>query len=739
MLKGDTESHLNITANKLAIWEANTGFKGNVTISDVGTLSLHDAQAVGNAGNITFLADQSRTLTDTSNRGTLELSHRVLKNDNDAIPGEFHRSLIGNGLVTIKDLSNNNDYKTYISMLDDNTQFAGDYVIEKNSTMRVSSQKNLGSTDLKVNLHKTGAIEFYNQIADGNWLIENSLTGEGDLIKAGTGTIELNEVSAAYTGKTYINEGKIIAGQLGEGKDLTLNSHEMIISDKGIFNGVGAIKGSVINSGEFHLGDKSSPTPIDHKSQTYTVHGNFTNKTGGTIFLSARENLNSDEEEKATGNVGNQLIVKGHYVSAGGAIVMNTMLNAGHDETLTDQLVVEKNVAVDEGGPTQLFVQYAGGEPTFTDGSPNAIKVVDVGGISANNAFVLGAPVALGVYEYTLHKGYDDESWYLDAFTPTKDITYNPQIGAYQANMIAAMSLFNNRLYDRMSNADYATNIISGENNHSVWGRVVASHQRYNTETNLNIKGDSYLFQVGGDLLSFNSIDQSSIRLGLMAAYGNTDFTSKSPRTGTSLKAKIKSAYSVGAYGTWYHPEGHYIDVWAQYAKFNNEIEQTFGGNSKYKSHQWALSAEGGYTFNAYSFGNGRMMTVQPQGQLIYSQLNNKAYKDYISGISTPKNKFNNLQIRAGVRFAYAYVDPQSDAIKPFAEINWIHNTMGGNVTFNNVNSFTTDPAKNLFEIKVGIEGQINARTAAWGNISYETGKNNYSGYKATAGIKHDF
>ena len=71
-----------------------------------------------------------------------------------------------------------------------------------------------------------------------------------------------------------------------------------------------------------------------------------------------------------------------------------------------------------KNGATTLNINNVGGEGADTLKQPDAIKVVHVGGKSDKNAFKLGGPVAIGVYEYLLHKGYKDDSWYLDSLIP---------------------------------------------------------------------------------------------------------------------------------------------------------------------------------------------------------------------------------------------------------------------------------------------------------------------------------
>ena len=138
-----------------------------------------------------------------------------------------------------------------------------------------------------------------------------------------------------------------------------------------------------------------------------------------------------------------------------------------------------------ENGATTLNINNVGGEGADTLKQPDAIKVVHVGGKSDKNAFKLGGPVAIGVYEYLLHKGYKDDSWYLDSFDtnvyppdenkedPNRNV--NPEIGGHMANRMAALGMFSMTLHDRLGEPHYADSFKGDENASSVWLRITGS------------------------------------------------------------------------------------------------------------------------------------------------------------------------------------------------------------------------------------------------------------------------
>lgn len=731
-LLGGDDANLKLTGDRLLVESKNREFKGAATIASGAKIHLYDATSLGVRG-------------DTEVNGELIISNSVTEiNPNIA----FSRRLTGDGDVRIEALDFEGAVRdTHVALINDNSAFEGQFIVGNEtmapdvgkSKLSISKQNQIGDADMTILDNGTLHFAVYPQSytgSDETWTVDNHITGSGIVEKTGGGTLTLTQNSANYTGDTFVKEGLLVAG--GKDADIVFNTEQLRISQGAGFSGFGELKGSVYNEGSFYVGRKERS--LGDSIDTYYVEKSFYNRPSGIIYLSSRDKR--PEGEAVSGNIGNILAINGDYIADGGAIVMNTVLNKGHSQTITDQMIVGGNVIVAENNPTQIYVQYAGGLGGFTDENPDAIKLVDVGGVSSHNAFKLGAPVTLGVYEYVLHKGHNDESWYLDAFEdPTKGNT-NPKLGAYLANTWAAFDLFRITLHDRMGNIGYSHNLETGEHNNAAWGRMVAGHEKYDAGSGLSVKGDHYLFQVGSDVATITGDHDATMKLGWMAAYGNSDFTSRSNSTGTESRGKIDRGYSLGIYGTWYQADaGHYIDAWAQYARFKNSIylEDGLKRETNYNSDMVSLSLEGGYSFNLKKLEHGRRLVLQPQAQLIYSHLNTNAYRDEDSALEAEKTRFNNLHTRLGVRLKYAHQEPGSEMFEPYAEFNWLHDTLNDTVTFNEKFKVDSDRPKNRFEIKVGGEGKFNDHWSAWGNASYQFGSNSYSGYKVMLGVKYSW
>lgn len=97
---------------------------------------------------------------------------------------------------------------------------------------------------------------------------------------------------------------------------------------------------------------------------------------------------------------------------------------------------------------------------------------------------------------------------------------------------------------------------------------------------------------------------------------------------------------------------------------------------------------------------------------------------------------------RLGVR-AYANghnkIDDNSGRIfEPYVEVNYIHNTKDFSVKMNN-ETVSQSGARNAFEAKMGVNGQLSENTNVWMNVSQQIGSNSFSDTQATLGIKYAF
>ncbi|MCU6239229.1 autotransporter outer membrane beta-barrel domain-containing protein [Morganella morganii] len=701
-VSGTQDGQLVVNNDTLTIAGANNGMHAAVTIDQPAQVTIRHIAGLGDS--LVAVAGTLRT---------------------EGAQGLLRNQLTGSGTTEIAQ-------KSDAQLTADNSGFSGRFTTDANSTLRASRAEHIGSAAIE----NAGTLVLTHNDGKQPWDLTNSVTGAGTLVKQGAGRITLTDKSAQYTGTTEILNGTLQAGSYDSA--LVMNSHQVNIGSQGTFAGQGTLKGSVNNAGQFYVGE------LDKKdlgqATDYRVDGDFVNN-GGRIWLA------SQKETESRLNVG------GNFTANGGSITLNTILNKGHEETMTDQLVVDGNVFTGKNGATTLNINNVGGEGADTLKQPDAIKVVDVGGKSDKDAFKLGRPVAIGVYEYLLHKGYKDDSWYLDSYDTNvyppdenddkPDHNVNPGAGGYMANRTAALGMFTMTLHDRLGEPHYADSFKGEENASSVWLRITGDRQRHDAiNRSMRIKGDTYTTQLGGDIINWNNDAQdTTIRGGIMGAVGKSDYTSSAKRAGTKSDAKIDRAYRVGLYGTWYQnredENNAYVDVWAQYAWFDNHVSVA-GNSSDYKSNLVSVSAETGYSMAIYKPDADKQWLLTPQAQVIFNSYDADDSSNG-TGLKMKGERSNSVDTRLGARLTYANQKQSDQSAQPFVEVNWLYSNAKSDMTFNEHYTFSDDMPASRVEIKAGVEGQISPNWSVWGNVSHQMGANDYSGDRAMIGVKYQW
>lgn len=460
-----------------------------------------------------------------------------------------------------------------------------------------------------------------------------------------------------------------------------------------------------------------------------SVSGNLAN--GGTVAL---------------GNgsaAGNTLTVGGNYAGNNGTLRFNTAL--GGDTSATDKLVVQGNTS----GTTNVVVANAGGSgaPTL-----NGIELIQVGGQSAGD-FVQQGRIVAGAYDYDLVRGQGSNAanWYLDSRldvspTPTPSPVVNkvrPEPGAYIANLAAANTLFLLSLHDRLGEPGYTENGETG----SLWLRQVGGHNTFRDSSGqLKTQSNSYVVQLGGDVMqgSFNGQDRYSV--GVMAGYGNNHNNTRA-QSGYRADGRV-NGYSVGLYGTWYeHADdktGLYVDTWALYNWFNNHVSGDDIDDESYKSKGFTASVETGYTFRLGTSGhadNPVNWFFRPSAQVTWMGVKADSLTES-NGTRVDGTGDNNVQMRLGGRVylqGHSQRDKDNDRLfQPFVEANWIYNTKQFGVNLNDV-ALTQAGTRNIGELKVGVEGKLSRNLQLWGHVGQQMGDRGYANTTGMLGVKYAF
>ncbi|HAX9993441.1 TPA: autotransporter outer membrane beta-barrel domain-containing protein [Escherichia coli] len=674
---------LNVSGGVLDITGASSTFTASTTIAKDAVVRMNDVSGLG-TGNI-------------SNTGTLSLTHAS---------GSLGNNLSGTGTVSL--LSSD----TQLS--GNNSGYSGLFVVDESSQLTASATENLGTASVN-----NSGILVLNSATD--WQLTNDVSGSGNFRKTGSGSLTVGN-NAAWTGQTDIDAGTLILGNADA--PVMLASSQVNIAKDGILTGFGGVSGNVTNS--------------------------------GTLDLRA----------DAPGNV---LTVGGNYTGNNGTLLMNTVL--GDDTSATDKLVIKG----DASGQTRVAVTNAGGTGAQT---LNGIELVHVDGNADSAEFVQAGRIAAGAYDYTLGRGQGSNSgnWYLTSGKNTPDPLPNPdpeptptpdpdskpepapggydndlrpEAGSYTANMAAANTMFVTRLHDRLGPVQY-TDVMTGETkNTSMWMRHEGGHNRWHDGTGqLKTQGNRYVVQLGGDIAQWGRGETDRWHLGVMAGYGNDHNNTDSVRTGYRSKGSV-NGYSTGLYATWFANDethnGAYLDTWAQYGWFDNHVKGDGLPGESWKSKGLTASLETGYTWKAGEFsgshGSLNEWYVQPQAQVVWMGVKADEHRES-NGTRVESTGDGNVRTRLGVKTWIKghnrMDDGKSREFRPFMEVNWLHNTRDFGTRMNGV-TVHQDGARNIGEVKAGVEGQINDRLNLWGNVGVQAGDKGYSDTSAMLGVKYTF
>ncbi|ENB4774092.1 fibronectin-binding autotransporter adhesin ShdA [Salmonella enterica subsp. enterica] len=587
-------------------------------------------------------------------------------------------------------------------------------------------------------------------------------TGNGDwdgksLTKLGAGKLTLSGANT-YSGDTNVQEGTLWLS--GDGSIGEMGSQQAVnVASGATFGGSNGttVNGKVTNEGTLVFGDSEETGAI------FTLNGDLINM--GTMTSGS-----------SSSTPGNTLYVDGDYTGNGGSLYLNTVL--GDDDSATDKLVITG----DASGTTDLYINGIGDGAQTTNG----IEVVDVGGVSTSDAFVLKNEVNAGLYTYRLYWNESDNDWYLASkaqsddddsggddtpsdggddggnvtppddggdggnVTPPDDggdVTppddggdvapqYRADIGAYMGNQWMARNLQMQTLYDREGsqyrNADG-----------SVWARFKAGKAESEAVSgNIDMDSNYSQFQLGGDILAWSN-GQQSLTVGVMASYINadTDSTGNRGADGSQFTSSGNvDGYNLGVYATWFADaqthSGAYVDSWYQYGFYNNSVESGDAGSESYDSTANAVSLETGYRYDI-ALSNGNTVSLTPQAQVVWQNYSADSVKDNY-GTRIDGQDGDSWTTRLGLRVDGKLYKGSRTVIQPFAEANWLHTSDDVSVSFDDATVKQDLPA-NRAELKVGLQADIDKQWSVRAQVAGQTGSNDFGDLNGSLNLRYNW
>jgi autotransporter family porin len=571
-------------------------------------------------------------------------------------------------------------------------------------------------------------------------------------------------VNAATSMVTFDNSGTWnLRSFVDSNGDGTRDTWNVAVSNLGSSGG-----NSISNTGTLNLSAQpSAGVNVFNAADAYLPLGQTSNTpvAGGAVqgqILGVNRFTNSGMIDLTGGAraVGNVLVIGGGqtagqdgggvFVSNGGTLKLNTVLNDGGAHSQSDMLVVD-STSTAAGGPTHIRINNIGGSGAVTNN--NGIALVEIlnktPAASDPNAFALSGRAVAGPYEYKLFRGDEQgtstDAWYLRSERAVPDNPpgppqplYRPEVAAYLTNQRLAGMMFVHSLHDRLGEPQYVEGQgfdPESDKPKSGWLRVVGRWEGAESKDGIfKTSTDTFLLNGGLEIAKWKLASETDrLHAGVMASYGNASTDADAQGNPAHAKGKVEG-WAVGAYGTWYQNDeqklGAYVDTWFQYGWFTNQVEGDLLPTVQYDAQGLAVSGEVGYAVLL-----PQDWVVEPQAQLIYIDYSENDITEpngtRISGADS-----NGIVTRLGVRTSRTWERADGRKIQPYLTLNWWYSDTDSSVSFNQLPIGTMYP-HNQFEVKLGLNADLGKRWTGWTNVSGGWGQQSFYQYAVRAGVKY--
>lgn len=733
---------------------------GDVTLTagnggDGGLVASTGANGTGGkGGNVTLIADAltaSRTVTLTSGvvGTTKDKDGYTLHNGKGGAGGDviFRINQLSASILNIIKNSGNVDFQV------------GTLIVPKDN-------------NVTIDVRGSDAASFRGQITT------LQLNGTGKLVGAGAFTISkvklqggtINASNAALLGQVQAAIQLGSAGGVFDASQGALNINKPLTGSGGaVFSGAGNTRLSVASQG---IGRVSvNATTLDlAAANALATHSAVTMQNGATLNTGAYQQtvrqLTGDNSTMVNVDEGGELVLAGASDSPAPRLLRSTLrtqvstlntsgtINNRSRITLRNKLTVNGDwnsrngkLHLDPNNSTETFrnMLTISGKTTGTtllsfanlNGSLAGVPFINAKGLT-EKSFVSSGDITGGGVLYTMSVNGNGIALQKKTSEGGRSPTLAAYTGSYVNNAQAAATLFSQRLADRFGAARYASvedDRLSTDSG-SMWLRLNGAHQKsHQGDNQVATTGNSLVVQGGGEFLTL-PVGSGSVALGAMAGYGHVNSTSKTRSADSDGRV---DGYSVGLYSTWYQNgagrAGAYADSWVQYGWFDNQVNNA-GRSDRYDANGVSASLEAGYHLPLWQQADTRWFQ-QPQAQVTWSGIQADTHRAP-DGSRVSQNDDHTLQTRLGARLYAVIPAGKTLAVKPFVEANWLHNSSDYGMQFDET-TVKQNGSDNTGEVRVGLDGQLNASLAIWGYVGQQRGSHSYTQTEGSLGVRYQF
>lgn len=626
-------------------------------------------------------------------------------------------------------------------------------------TLQVGNGGNSGS--LVGNIYNQGTLQFNRS---DNATMNIMVSGSGDLVQVGTGTLTLNG-DQTYTGATRVENG-------------TLRLNGSVQSDTAI-----AAAGTLSGDAQ--------------------IFGNLTN--AGTLRPGA---IDASDYHTIT--------VTGDYTGNNGVLALNSWL--GKDDSPTDQLILDGGHA---SGTTRVVIRNTNLSEgyTYADG----IKVIDAinGATTEDDAFRMEGDTRSGALSYRLFRGSlsgsETDSWYLrnqfvvpdpvdpvipdpgtpgpiDPVKPIDPVTpvdptepgeggeiekpvkpgrpgtvlpltpppavlppgeypiIGPAVATYGVVQPIAREMGMLTLGTRSQRGGDSAMMMASDTAQgpSMWTRLLIdeidhSYQAYAAPT---AKGSLGGLQIGSEVWQHTTAAGNSERFGLYVAQTRANISVGGLVTndaGTQYvrqhTGKVKlTGTSLGAYWSHTGADSSYIDATLQGTRYRGNASSE-SGSLDMLGAGFIASLETGYPIAIPALGAG--FTLEPQAQLSWQRTEFKDSADRQSSVALGKT--TGTTGRVGVQGKWRIDTASGTVVEPFVGINYLQDWNGTSTTvYDGKDRAPLASSTGRISTDVGVSTGLTTNLKVYGAVGYQTGVSSSSlekreSYSAGLGMRYSF
>ncbi|MDR1025833.1 MAG: autotransporter outer membrane beta-barrel domain-containing protein, partial [Lactobacillus sp.] len=403
-----------------------------------------------------------------------------------------------------------------------------------------------------------------------------------------------------------------------------------------------------------------------------------------------------------------------NYTGNGNTIYMNTYL--GNESSPTDKIVIDGgNVSSN----TILQFTNNGGPGMPTNG--NGIQVVEAinGAIIGSGSFSLaGGELHAGAWVYQLAQGTRSDASEQSLYLRNKGLLSNAARGTANEppSVIGAMKSGMNALMKRMGELREE----NPEHHNGLWIRGHGKNLHIDDKT--HAKMNVYGTEAGYDW-KFH-FDESKLFVGAAIGFTYIDEIRNHYGNGARDGEGISRSPSVGAYATWMHESGLFVDAIVRnfWSNFKLTSYNPDGTSMRYKPDRYitAYSVEIGKQFRA-CIDDSSMWIWEPRVEFMYAYSNAKSFKSNL-GDNIRYGDTNSYTGKISLMAGYKKAFENGIIAEPYVQVGGIQEFHGKtNVTFDDAH-YRSDLKGASLEVGGGLNMKFNDSWAMYGQMMYEKG-----------------